>query len=257
MNRKAYQSQIWVPALLSLIMIICHWIQWNDWANLNQTFGVYPRTWRGLSGILFSPFLHGDFQHLINNLWSFAFLTWALFHSYPKIATKVLGFGWLTVGAWTWVIAQGGYHIGASGIIYFLAVFIFLAGLIGKTKKHLALSLVVCFLHAGLIWGALPIESLFKNDLWKLSPEHLKQIQRMSWEGHLSGLLTGIVYAFYFKKELKPIEKKPVDESIEIAKMEEKYGKYFWDPEKRENYVSNSSEPIQIVYYFRPKKEEE
>ena len=86
-------------------------------------------------------------------------------------------------GFLTWSIGRPAYHIGASGLIYVLVSFLFFKGVFAKHYRLIALSLLVVFLYGSMIWYALPIE------------------KGISWEGHLSGLITGILFAFIFRKK--------------------------------------------------------
>jgi len=74
------------------------------------------------------------------------------------------------------------YHIGASGIVYGLAAFHFVSGVIRNDLRLLTISAVVVFLYGGMIWGMFPIK-----------PE-------ISWESHLWGGISGILLAFYYRK---------------------------------------------------------
>ena len=91
-------------------------------------------------------------------------------------------YGALITGLLTWVIARKSYHIGASGIIYLLFSFIFFSGVFLKNYRLIAVSLVVIFLYGSMVWYLLPVE------------------ERISWEGHLSGFVTGILFAYIFRK---------------------------------------------------------
>ena len=61
--------------------------------------------------------------------------TAALFYYYPKIATKVFIGLWLTSGLYLWLFARGGWHIGASGLVYSLAFFHLVSAAIQREKK--------------------------------------------------------------------------------------------------------------------------
>jgi len=84
----------------------------------------------------------------------------------------------------TWVIGRESYHIGASGVIYLLFGFLSLKGLVSRHFRLLALSFFVVFMYGSMVWYIAPIE------------------QKISWEGHLSGLLVGIAFAFIFRKKI-------------------------------------------------------
>jgi membrane associated rhomboid family serine protease len=154
-----------------------------------KSFGIRPQKLEGLFGVFFSPFLHGDIEHLYNNSIPLLVLSLALFYFYHKIAWKVILFGVLFSGLLTWLIADRGNHIGASGLIYVLVSFIFFKGIFAKHYRLIALSLIVIFLYGSRIWYVFPIR------------------EGMSWEGHLSGLITGFIFALIFRKQVAKPER--------------------------------------------------
>jgi membrane associated rhomboid family serine protease len=145
------------------------------------TFGIFPLSPDGLKGILFSPFIHGDFKHLISNTLPLLILGTSLFYFYRVVAFRVLIFSWLVTGVWVWAMARPSFHIGASGVIYSLAAFMFASGVIRKHPRLMAISLLVVFLYGGMVWGILPLK------------EHV------SWESHLMGMLCGLLLAWFFR----------------------------------------------------------
>lgn len=149
-------------------------------------WGLNPGEIEGLWGIVFMPFIHGDVSHLLGNISSLLVLMVALRYFYPRVFGWILIISWLGTGLLTWFLAQTGYHIGASGIVYALAFFLFFSGIININKYLLSLSLLVGFLYGGLIWGVLPIES------------------GISWEGHLSGAIIGFFMALVFMGQKLP-----------------------------------------------------
>ena len=149
-----------------------------------NTYGIYPQTLSGLKGIVFSPFIHADIHHLYSNTIPLFVLSLALFYFYRPIAWKVICYGVLLTGLITWCIGRPSYHIGASGLIYVLFGFNFFKGVFAKHMRLIALSLVVIFLYGSMFLYALPI-----NDT-------------MSWEGHTAGLITGLLFAIWYKKDI-------------------------------------------------------
>jgi len=167
-----------------LLMVFALWLVY--WAEIRfgwdfNFLGVLPRKVEGLKGIVFSPFIHGSLKHLFNNSIPLLVLTTALFYFYRDIRWKVLIFGLLITGISTWVIGRPAYHIGASGVVYMLAAFLFFKGIFSKQYQLTALSLVVVFLYGGLIWYVMPGDPT------------------ISWEGHLSGFAVGFLFAFFFR----------------------------------------------------------
>ena len=170
------------PLLFGLLIWGVYWFELRFDFNFNK-YGIYPRTFKGLTGVLCSPFIHGSLKHLYNNTFPLLILSTALFYFYNKVSWKVLLYGTLLSGLLTWVFARNAYHIGASGIIYMLSSFIFFRGIFAKYYRLVAVSLMVVFLYGSLIWYIFPIE------------------KGISWEGHLSGFLTGFLFSFFFKEQ--------------------------------------------------------
>jgi membrane associated rhomboid family serine protease len=144
-------------------------------------FGILPRTLEGIKGIFASPFIHGDINHLFNNTLPVLFLGWGLMYFYPRIAGKVVLGAWLGANVWVWLSARQNYHIGASGVIYGMAAFLFTSGFLRRQRTLMALSLLIVFLYGSMVWGILPL------------------VPRMSWEGHLWGMVAGIAMAFLYR----------------------------------------------------------
>ncbi|MBC2839609.1 rhomboid family intramembrane serine protease [Robiginitalea sp. SC105] len=151
--------------------------------NLNS-WGIYPRDLQGLRGVFTSPWIHGSLDHLYNNTLPLAILTAALFYFYRPIAWRTLIWGTLLTGILTWCIGRPSYHIGASGVIYLLASFIFFKGILTRHYRLVALSLGVVFLYGSLLWYIFPVK------------------EGISWEGHLSGAVSGLIFAALLRVRL-------------------------------------------------------
>jgi membrane associated rhomboid family serine protease len=158
--------------------------------------GNRPREIRGLKGILTYPFLHSGLEHLWNNTTAFFTLNGMLFYFYRSIALRVWGILFVVSGALLWLFGGVGNHIGASGMVYGLASFLFFSGVVRKNVLLLRISLVVVFIYGGLVWWVLPIK------------EHV------SWEGHLAGAVTGAFLAVIYRNRgpKKPIYKFEISE---------------------------------------------
>jgi membrane associated rhomboid family serine protease len=155
-----------------------------------EDFGVRPRQLAGLPGILFAPLVHGGFAHLIANSLPLLVLGTAMLYLYPSAALRVLPAVYLGPGVAVWLFARGGAHVGASGLVYGLVSYIFVAGLIRRDRRAIAASLLVCFMYGALVWGVLPIEP------------------GVSWETHLAAALIGVVLAIALRRLDMPLRKR-------------------------------------------------
>lgn len=170
-----------IPLYFVLSLWVVYLIEMKFGFNFTK-YGLRPRSLVGLRGILFSPFIHGNTKHLFNNSIPLFVLLTTLLYFYKKVALKVLIYGTLLLGLLTWIIARDSYHIGASGIVYLLFGFVFFSGLFQKYYRLIAVSLMVIFLYGGMIWYIFPTKD------------------GISWEGHLSGLIVGFLFAIFYRK---------------------------------------------------------
>lgn len=183
-------------------------------------WGIKPRDFSKIWHILLSPLIHADWVHLWTNTLPVFLLLWGLFFFYSKIAYRIFPELYIGSGILLWSIGRDSFHLGASGIIYALAAFLFLSGLLNKNYRLTALSLIVVFLYGSLIWGILPL----KNDI--------------SWEGHLSGFFVGIFCALIHRNELPKLP--PPDFSEEETIPEE-----IWDAENQKlSNMDNEDIPL-------------
>lgn len=147
-------------------------------------FGIYPLAIQGLPGIFFSPFIHADFGHLFNNSLPLFFLGVALFYFYSEVAIRVFILTYILTGLMVWIAGRNAWHIGASGLVYGLASFLFFSGIIRRHFRLIALSLLIVFLYGSMVWGIFP--GTYEN---------------VSWESHMLGFFVGIVISIWYKNE--------------------------------------------------------
>ncbi len=164
--------------------------------------GVLPREFKGLWGILFSPLLHGNLDHIVSNSIPFVVLSTSLFYFYEKVAIRSFIMIYFLSGVALWFLGNLFFcgtefnrtcylpHIGASGVVYGLLAFLFWSGIFRRSLQSIVIALVVTVLYSGYFAGIAP------------NPEQ----GNVSWEGHLLGAIMGIFTSFYFKDELEDIE---------------------------------------------------
>ncbi len=148
-----------------------------------DSLGIFPRHWTGLRGLVFAPFLHGNFPHLLANTVPFFSLGWLV------MLRRTQDFFWVTLtvmllgGFGTWLIGDlfrdgpPSIHVGASILIFGYLGFLMLRGYFERRPGSILLSVMVVVVYGGLLWGVLPGQP------------------GISWEGHFSGFLAGIFAA--------------------------------------------------------------
>jgi membrane associated rhomboid family serine protease len=150
--------------------------------------GIQPLETDGLKGIIFAPLLHADWQHLVANTVPalvLGFLVALAGMSRFIWATAVI---WILGGIGTWLIGDigaGPYetnHIGASGLIFGWLTFLLVFGFFIRSAWEITIGIVVLFVYGGILWGVLP--GTFG----------------VSWQGHLSGAVAGVVAAYLLSK---------------------------------------------------------
>ena len=198
MSKHSKYSVFILPALFILVLFIIEWIEYTYGMRFAK-YGVLPRTFEGLKGVFLSPFIHSDWKHLTNNALPLFVLTATLCFFYKGIAKEVFLWSWLMSGLWLWAIGRPSFHIGASGLLYALASFLFFSGFVRKHTKLMSISMFVVFLYGGMVWGILPMK------------------KHISWEGHLAGALAGLILAFWFKDNGPPkqVYQYEIDELLE------------------------------------------
>ena len=147
------------------------------------TLGIYPLHLKGIKGILTAPLVHADINHLTDNSIPLFVLSLAIFYFYREVAYKVFFLIYFISGFLVWIAGREAYHIGASGIVYGFAAFVFFSGVIRRNRNLMAISLLVTFLYGSMVWGVLPFD------------------YKISWESHLMGALTGSAIAWIYRKE--------------------------------------------------------
>ena len=202
MSTQSKYSIFILPALFILVLFIVEWIE-HTYGIRFAKYGVLPRTLEGLKGVLLSPFIHSDWKHLTNNALPLFVLTATLGFFYKGIAKEVFLWSWFISGLWLWAIGRPSFHIGASGLLYALASFLFFSGFIRKHTKLMSISMFVVFLYGGMVWGIFPMK------------------KHISWEGHLAGALAGLILAYWFKDNGPPkqVYQYEIDELLEEQKQ--------------------------------------
>ena len=130
-----------------------------------------------LSGIPLSPFLHGSFAHLILNTVPLVTLgSFVAFYGTRIFLTVSL---WIILlsGAALWLFGRSAYHVGASSVLFGYFGYLVARGWYERSVTALLVAFLTLGLYGGMVWGVLPTRYY------------------VSWEGHLFGLLAGVLVA--------------------------------------------------------------
>lgn len=171
--------------------------------------GIFPLRASSLTGIITSPFIHADLHHLFSNTLPLFILGTALFYFYSQVAFRVLFWLFLLTGLAVWFTGRPAWHIGASGIVYGLASFLFISGIIRRHIPLMGLSLLVAFIYGEMVWGIFPG---FRPNI--------------SWESHMVGAAFGVLLAIWYRAEgpQRPVPFYEQEEEEEAGRAEENEG---------------------------------
>ena len=182
-ERTKFLGSLIIPLIIVALMWLVKIIEVSFGVNLGR-WGITPHTAHGLIGIFTLPFLH---EHLLSNTVPILVLGTALYYCYPTLANRVLLITYLASGLLTWCIGNpDSTHIGASALVYGLNLFLIFSGFIRGNRMLIVISLIMVFLYGSFIWGMIPSLAIPQN---------------ISWEGHLSGAVIGILLAIFLRKE--------------------------------------------------------
>lgn len=145
--------------------------------DLDQ-YGLYPRRWYGLEGLVTLPLLHGSFGHLFSNSVSL-FVLLALLVATERAAWPLVGLTHLFGASLLWLVGRNANHIGASGLVFGLIGLLVVRGFLKRELVAIAVAVLVGILFGGtLLSGIVPLRT-----------------DNVSWDGHLCGFLGGVAAA--------------------------------------------------------------
>ncbi|AXG78412.1 rhomboid family intramembrane serine protease [Streptomyces paludis] len=148
------------------------------------TYGLSPREVGELRDVIPMAFLHHGFDHLMSNTVPLLILGFlAALTGLRRFAAVVLtimivgGLGvWLTA-------ADNTVTAGASGVVFGLLGYLLVRGFVDRNAVDIVTGLLVLLFYGSALWGVLPTNSA------------------VSWQGHLFGLIGGVMAAFMFRRE--------------------------------------------------------
>lgn len=182
-NTKILIASIFPGLGLVLVLWFIKFLEYAFGLSTSVPLAVQPRSIDGLIGILTAPLIHSDIGHLASNSIPLIVLLSGIVFFYYRLSKIVFLWIYFMSNVGVWLIGSPGYHLGASGLVYGFAAFLFFSGIFRKEPRSMAVALLVALLYGSMIWGVLPLQ---KN---------------ISWESHLMGAVMGTLLAFYYRKD--------------------------------------------------------
>ncbi len=174
----SFSNPAWWLVGLTLVLWGIHIINWLVFDGRLILQGIYPRQLDGLQGIIWAPFLHGSFRHLVANTVPLVTLGGLIMLGERSDFWGVTAIAALISGLGTWLIgAPNSVHIGASGVVFGYCGYLLLRGYLERSAFAITASVLVIVFYGSFLWGVLPSQP------------------GVSWEGHLFGFLGGCVAA--------------------------------------------------------------
>jgi membrane associated rhomboid family serine protease len=137
------RNKLFKSVKIPLALVIIMWVVAITEVFLNTDFGKYgikPLTIQGLAGIVLAPFIHGGWQHLMSNTPGVFVLGVMMNYFYPSVSKISMFLILLLSGTGVWLFARNNYHIGASGLVYGFAFFLFFSAIFRNDVRSLAIS---------------------------------------------------------------------------------------------------------------------
>jgi membrane associated rhomboid family serine protease len=175
---RTLRGQLIILGGFVAILWLVELIDWIFFHGALDAYGVKPRTLSGLRGILFMPFLHRGFGHLLANTFPIIILGWMVMVRRTADLFIVAIITMLVGGMGIWLFgATGSVHIGASVLVFGFFGFLLARALFERSLAAIGVAIVVFIFYGGIIWGVLPGQD------------------GISWLGHLFGFIGGVLAA--------------------------------------------------------------
>lgn len=201
-----------------------------------RALSIQPQQLAGLIGIVIAPLLHGSIGHLAANAFSILVLGSLTGTVFPKATVRALPLIWLGSGLGTWLLANHGFHIGASGITHGLGFMVFTLALLRRDHPAIAAALIAFFFFGSMLLTILPQEL------------------GVSWEYHLSGALAGIASGWLWRHADPPPPRRRYSwEEEEDASSENETEVELSSPHEVPVLWQRQSEPRGVLLSFQRK----
>ncbi|MFD6226523.1 rhomboid family intramembrane serine protease [Streptomyces sp. NPDC060232] len=147
-------------------------------------YGIIARDPDSLTGVVSAGFLHFGFDHVASNSVPLLVLGFIAALSGIRRFLAVCGLIMLADGLGTWLISPSEtMTLGASGIVFGLFGYLLVRGFVERRALGIAVAVGVA-----AVWGTTIVSGILPTD------------SGVSWQGHLCGLVAGIVTALYFQR---------------------------------------------------------
>lgn len=179
--KRKFLLRLYVLATLAAVMIGVQVANAITGGKLAHTWGIWPRHFSGLTGIILAPWLHGSWGHLFSNLPGL--LVFSAISMWPSIRRFILLSAWIILASGTlvWIFGRNSIHIGASGWLFGLWAWLIVRAFYQRNFSNIGIALIIVIFYGGMGWGLLP---------------H----QGVSVESHISGALCGALAAWVYHK---------------------------------------------------------
>lgn len=176
-RRPLWQRSALAMVFIVVLLVVIEAIDAASSYNLDRN-GIEPREVSGLDGIIWSPFLHADWQHLWANLVPGVVLGFLLLMARRfLIVTAIV---WVVSGVGVWLFGPSyTFTVGASGVIFGWLAYLLVRGLFNRSPWQILLGVVLFVIYGSVLWGVLPSDG------------------QVSWQGHLFGAIGGVLAAWF------------------------------------------------------------
>ena len=180
-----------VVGSFGLLLVVIQLVNSAMSYRLATEFGIVPRTWHGLIGVVTAPLLHGSWSHLLSNLVPLLIFGFLIMLGSVRQFIAVTALVWLISGLGVWLISpSGSVTVGASGIVFGWLAYLVARGVFTRSFGQIVLGLVLL-----VIWG-----SLFWTGIVKVAVADITGVVTVSWQAHLFGAIGGVLAAFLVAK---------------------------------------------------------
>jgi membrane associated rhomboid family serine protease len=179
-----------IIALLTTLLPVVAYYLFQQSRAFALDGGLVPWDLHHWPGILLMPLIHDGAAHLWGNSVQLFFGTILVFIHFRHLSWLILTLQWVGAGLLLFFLGQPGtLHVGSSGVIYGLFSYLICAGFLSGNRRLRLLSFMLLMYYGSMIWGVFP---------WQ---------EKVSWEGHLSGVISGVFTAFILMKQYRAFTK--------------------------------------------------